>query len=332
MHNRFRNLSIMIIFNLILIAGIANASSINLTDKLNRKISINTPVNRAVIVITYELIPALNLWNQVVGVSRWAEEECGLYKALISDKPSYVRPKIGTGTDINVESIVKLNPDIVITWTYNPEVIYFLEKKGLNVIGIYPESLKELYDVIRLHGKIFGKERRVREVFFEMDKILKLITDRVKKIPAEKRKKVLHLVHTPTRVSGGIGITNEIIKITGAINAAERINNNYIDISMEKIFQWNPDVIFIWGNAGYNESWLYNNSQWNQIRAVKNREVYKLPKWSTWSPRVAPIALYMAMKIYPEVFKDINFEEIVDNFYKKVFGISYYKVRQYEEY
>ncbi|MDI6714375.1 MAG: hypothetical protein QMD43_05045 [Thermodesulfovibrio sp.] len=40
----------------------------------------------------------------------------------------------------------------------------------------------------------------------------------------------------------------------------------------------------------------------------------------------------MAMKLYPEQFKDVNFENVADDFYKKVFGISYYKVRQYENY
>lgn len=163
-----------------------------------------------------------------------------------------------------------------------------------------------------------------------MEKIFKLISERVSKIPYQKRKKVIHLGGAPTRVSAALGVTNDIIKIAGAINPAETIMQRNIDVSVEKIVQWNPDLIFIWGSAGYDESWLYNNSQWRFIKAVQNRQVYKLPKWSTWSPRLAPIALYMAMKIYPEVFRDINFEKVIDDFYKKVFGISYYKVRQYE--
>jgi len=44
------------------------------------------------------------------------------------------------------------------------------------------------------------------------------------------------------------------------------------------------------------------------------------------------MALYMAIKLYPEQFKDVNFENVADRFYQKVFGISYYKVRQYEGY
>ncbi len=281
MHNRFRNLSIMIILNLILIAEITHASSINLTDKLNRKISINIPVNRAVIVITYELIPALNLWEQVVGVSRWAEEECGLYKAIVKENPSFRRPLVGGGMDINVEAVLKLKPDVVITWTYVPDTIRFLESKGIKVIGIWPENLTELYKDIRLHGMLFGKEKRAEEVIKEMEKMLNFIRNRVSKISLEKRKKVIHVVSTPTRVSGKLVITNDIIKIAGAINIAEEINKNYMDVSVEKIVQWNPDVIFIWGSARYDESWFYNNSQFRFIKAVKKRQIYKLPKWST---------------------------------------------------
>jgi len=58
--------------------------------------------------------------------------------------------------------------------------------------------------------------------------------------------------------------------------------------------------------------------------------VYKAPEWSTWSPRLAPIALWMAMKTYPEYFRDINLYKVTDEFYRKVFGISYSKVKKIE--
>ncbi|MEJ5226703.1 ABC transporter substrate-binding protein [Thermodesulfovibrio sp.] len=323
-------IKVLIILITLVMVGIASASTITITDKLGRKVSLNVPVKRAVVVISYELIPALNLWSQVSGVSRWAEENCGLYKAIVTDNKNLRKPLVGTGSDVNVEAVMKLNPDLVITWTYNPDTIKFLEEKGIKVIGIYPESLAELYKDMRMHGKLFGKEKRVEEVIREMEKIFKLISEKVSKIPPQKRKKVIHLGGAPTRVSGALGVTNDIIKIAGGVNPAETFIQRHIDVSLEKIVQWNPDLIFIWGSAGYDESWLYNNSQWRFIKAVQTKQIYKLPKWSTWSPRLAPIALYMAMKIYPEAFRDINFEKVIDDFYKKVFGISYYKVRQYE--
>ncbi len=323
---------IKVLIILLLMVGAGFASTITVKDKLERQVTVQAPVKRAVVVITYELIPALNIWNQVIGVSRWAEDYCGLYKAIVTENPSLKRETVGAGSDVNVEAVMKLKPDVVITWSYNPNTVKFLEERGTNVIAIYPDSLEELYKDMRMHGRLFGKEKRVEEVIKEMNNIFKLIQDRVSKIPPERRKKVIHLGGAPTRVSAGVGVTADIIKIAGAINPAGNIMQRNIDVSIEKIIQWNPDVIFIWGSAGYDESWLYNNSQWRFVKAVKNHQVYKLPKWSIWSPRLAPIALYMAMKIYPEYFKDVNFEKVTDDFYKKVFGISYYKVRHYEGY
>jgi iron complex transport system substrate-binding protein len=327
----FKVLVLLLILSFIWIE-VLQAETLRVTDKLGRKVMVDVPVKRAVIVITYELIPALNLWNQVVGVSRRAEEVCGLYRAILNENPNFRKPTVGAGSDLNIEAVLRLNPDLVITWTYSPNTIWFLEEKGIKVIGIFPDSLQELYEVMRLHGKLFGKEKRVEEVIKEMEKIFNLIRIRVSKIPPEKRKRVIHLGGKPTTVSCGIGITNDVITLIGGINPASSIKERNADVSIERIIQWNPDVIFIWGFAGYDENWLYGNSQWKYVKAVREKRVYKIPRWSTWSPRLAPIALYMAMKLYPEQFQDVDFEEVADNFYKKVFGISYYKVRQYEGY
>lgn len=308
------------------------ASVITVTDKLGRKVSVSVPVKRAIIAITHELIPALNLWDQVVGVSDWAERYCDVYRVFVFGGLKQKKPTVGQGTSLNVEAILKLNPDIVITWSYNKDVISFLEKRGIKVIAIYPETISELYEVIRLHGKLFGKEKRAEEIIKETEKMLNLIRKRVSAIPYYEKRKVLHLGGKPTTVSGKIGITNDVIELIGGINVGKEINARNADVSVERIIKWNPDIIFIWGSAGYDENWIYNNSQWRFIKAVRERKVYKLPRWSTWSPRLAPIALYMAIKTYPEYFKDINFEKEIDGFYKKIFGISYHVARKYEVY
>lgn len=324
------HIKVLAFFFFLVFGTITCAHEIYVEDKLKKRIVVDIPLRRAVIIITYELIPALNIWAQVSGVSRWAEESCSVYKAIVKENPSFTKPKVGSGTDLNAESILKLNPDLIITWTYHLDTIKYFEKRGLKVLCIYPESIQELYKDIRLHGQLFGKEKKAEEVIGEMERMFKLIRHRVEEIPEKKRKKVIHLLGSPTRVSGGVGITNDIIKICGAKNVAEEISYRNADVSVERIVQWNPDVIFIWGNAGYNESWLMRNSQWQSIRAVQEGKVFKLPKWSTWSPRLAPISLYMATKIYPDRFGSLNFEKIVDDFYRRVFGITYNKVKNEE--
>jgi iron complex transport system substrate-binding protein len=238
---------------------------------------------------------------------------------------------VGTGVDINIEAVLKLKPDIVITWTFQPAIVRFMEEKGLKVIAIYPESLTELIDVMGMLGGLFGKEKEMEQAIAEMDRIFQRIRQRVAIIPSEKRKKVLWLGSKPTLVASGIGVTEDLFKLIGGNNPAAVIPQRNAEVSIERIIAWNPEVLFIWGNAKYTSAEILNNPQWRFIKAVKSGQVYKAPEWSTWSPRLAPVALWMAMKCYPERFKDIHLEEVTDDFYRKVFGIPYRMVKSFED-
>ncbi len=305
------------------------AGTVSIIDKLGRKVTIHVPVKRAILIVGYEFIPALNIWNQVVGVSQWAEKD-DIYKAFIASNKKLRKVNVGSGINLNIETIIKLNPDLIVTWSYNPSIITFLEKNGLKVIGIYPDSLKELNSVIKTFGMIFKKEKKAENTIQEMNKIFSLIRKKVANISQKNRKKVLYVGSNPNIVFCKIGITNDLIKLINAVNPAGSINQRFRRITLEEIIEWNPDIIFIWGYANYNSTWFYKHSQWKYINAVKNKQIYKLPPWSTWSPRVALVALYMAMKTYPKYFKDINFDQITDKFYYKVFGIHYFQIKSHE--
>jgi iron complex transport system substrate-binding protein len=66
------------------------------------------------------------------------------------------------------------------------------------------------------------------------------------------------------------------------------------------------------------------------VRAVQDRAVFKAPPWSTWSPRLAPVALWMAASAYPDAFAGTEVAKRIDRFYRDVYGIPYEKVRPIE--
>lgn len=313
---------------LVVVPAFSEATTIAYIDKLGRKVTIDVPVKRAVFLISYELLPCLGVWDKVVGVSRWAYDN-DLIKAAKPDIEKTI-PAVGSSGDINIEALLKLRPDVVIAWTFRPQEISFMEKKGLNVIAIYPESLQELYNVMRLQGRLFGKEEKVESSIVKTEELFSLIRKKVSKIPNDKRKKVLWLGSRPTTVACGVGVVNDVFNLIGGINPAATIPQRSVDVSIERIIEWNPDVIFIWGNAAYNAKDILNSPQFRSIRAVKDKKVYKAPEWSTWSPRVALIALWMAAKTYPEYLSDIDFEKVADRFYRDVFGIPYRLVKGFE--
>ncbi len=317
------------ILMVLMVAVTLEAATITYTDKMGRVVTVPVPVNRAVIFHFPDLIPVLGIWDKVVGIGRWAYDD-DLMRAI---KPDIERaiPSAGSSNNVNMEVLLKQKPDIVITWSNYPEAVRFMEEKGLKVIAISPDSLPELYEVMRLYGRLFSKEEQMEHAISEMEKILNLIKERVLKIPVSKKKKVLYIYNKPTLVACAVGVTNDIFKLVGGINPPSSIPQKHADVSMEKIIAWNPDVIFITDIAKYTAEDIMNNPQWKFIKAVKEGKVYKVPKsWSTWSPTHAMISLWMAMKTYPEYFRDVNLEKISDDFYRKVFGIPYSKVKKFE--
>jgi len=296
-------------------------------DKLGREVTVEAPVKRAVLLTTYELIPALGVRDQVAATGRWARDN-DLMKAAGYGPSDF--DVTGTGSDINMEKLISLKPDLVISWTFRSAQIYFIEKQGIPVISIYPDGIDELYEVIRLHAGAFGKVKRGEECVSSMKSIFSLVKSRSAKIPASSKQRVLCLGSRPLCVSGSGGMNSDLIKITGGINCADEIGERNCDVPLERIIRWNPDVIFIWGNATYGPDYIINNPQWRHINAVKNRRVFWFPDWNTWSPRVAVVTLWMAMKIYPEIYSDVSFNSITDRFMRDVFGIPYKRMEQVE--
>lgn len=306
----------------------ASAAQIVYKDKMGRTVAVTAPVRRAVLYETYELLPVTGSWRQVVGISRYAHDN----DLLLAVKPDLARtiPSVGSAMDANAESLLRLKPDLVLTWTVNPKIVRFLERKGLTVIAVYPESIGELYGVMRLQGKLFGREKDVEKAIARMEGLFGLIRKRVASVPPAARKKALYLTGKQTNVNGRIGVTNDLLALMNIENAGREINQRSSEVSLERIISWNPDIIFIWGNARYSAKDLVGNPQWRHIRAIRRQHVYKAPKWGTWSPRLAPMALWMAATAYPEKFRDINVPEVVDQFYRDLYGIPYAKVNRVE--
>lgn len=290
------------------------------TDRLNRTIEIPTPVQRVVFLQMYELLPALDIWDKVVGVANYVYRD-DLVRQAKPDIESI--PSVGSGSDINVEAVMQLKPDLVITWAWKPESIRFMEAKGLRVIAIYPENIGELCNDMRMIGRVFQREDKVEEAIAEMEATFSLIRERAGKRPDQEKRKMLFLGGESNSVSCALGINNQLMTMIGGINPAGAIQQRNTLVSLEQIVVWNPDVLFIWANAGYSAKDILGNSQWQHISAVREGRVYKTPNWTSWSPRIAMLALWMAKQTYPEEFRDIDLTKVAEHLYRKVFNLPF---------
>ena len=75
---------------------------------------------------------------------------------------------------------------------------------------------------------------------------------------------------------------------------------------------------------------LYNNSfdgqDWSNVKAVKNKKVYKTPigiyRWDAPCAESPLMMMWMAKVQQPEIFKDLNLEKEIKDFYKKFYDFE----------
>jgi iron complex transport system substrate-binding protein len=301
-----------------LLSGAARGETLTYKDKLGRAVRLEVPVQRAVIYQLHEFLPPLKAWDKVVGIGRFAYRN----SIMLATKPDIASvPSGGSGTDLNIESLLKVKPDVVITWSVRPENVRFMEEKGLKVITVYPDSIREMYDVLALLGKLFGREKEAAATRQRMDAIFELVRTRAVKVPPNRKAKVLWTYSRQNSVAASDSLSNDVFRLIGAENAAGGVNLRTVDVSMETILKWNPDAVFVWGTATYRSQDILDSSQWRGVQAVQKRRVYKAPVWSTWSPCLAPIVLWVAAKTYPELYRDVDVHAVTDKFFRDVYGI-----------
>lgn len=313
---------VLVLIGLALACGQARAESYVWQDKLGQKEPVQTPVNRAAIFQLYDLLPILDVWDRVVCLPY----HCVNDKILMNLAPERVRrlsAGMGSGAEINMERLIRLRPDVVLSYAANQAQIGFMQRQGLKVIAVSPDSIETLYLGMDLLGRLFDKPAEIIRTKRHMNALFNLITHRVSPLKASERQRVLCLGNRPNLVMGSRCITNELIQLTGASNAATGVVERNYQVSMEQIIRWNPDVIFIQThvNTPYSAKDLLHSPQWRTIRAVRQGRVYDMPLWSM-SPQVAPVTLWMASKTYPDRFSDMNIRERIDRFYQEVYRVS----------
>jgi iron complex transport system substrate-binding protein len=73
-------------------------------------------------------------------------------------------PVPGNWDFVSIESVVALQPDLVILWSQQTESIAALEERGIPVFGIFVNRCEDVYREMAALGKLTAQERRAGEL------------------------------------------------------------------------------------------------------------------------------------------------------------------------
>ncbi|MBO4214032.1 MAG: ABC transporter substrate-binding protein, partial [Lachnospiraceae bacterium] len=315
-----------------------------IVDHLGNEVEVPNEINRIVVCGLWPLPSVLCVFfdsaEKIVGIPDSCMSAAKnsilseLYPEILNAKTEYT-----TGSDINMEELMKLNPDIVIYNTTTPELHDQLEAAGIPGVAFSVNkwnynAIETLKNWIALLSEMFPENDKVDIVNAKSDEMYNFVQERVADIPDEERERAFFLFNyndTAVITSGSCFFGQFWADAIGVKNVAEEITtDNSVPVNMEQIYAWNPSLIFITNfNAAMPED-LYENNlgvyDFTETDAVKNKNCFKMPlgMYRSFTPGVdTPLTLlYLAKCAYPEKFEDIDMIAETIKYYKEVFGVT----------
>ena len=310
------------------------------TDRADRQVEI--PVSPGRIVTNFLPFPSAyyistGSVDELVGI---AEDSRNMAERSVFGRivPDLLNKATGfaAGNSVNVEEVLKLSPDLFVTYENNP-ALADIEKIDLPVLVLDVLSrskgnvLETFEGWMTLLGQVTAQQDRTSEIIAFAHATLDDTRSRVADLTDEEKPGALffaRLEEKSLKVNGAGHFGNFWLTESGAQNLAPADFAPLADIDMEQVYALNPEVIFISNFSPTKPEDLYENrvpgQDWSHVKAVADRRVYKIPEGVfQWYPPSAdaPLMLkWMAQKNQPELFAHYSIEAEIKAYYGRFYG------------
>lgn len=260
-----------------------------------------------------------------------------VYQQQLSQLPAV---GAGGGSGANngyAEQIIAVQPDVILAG-FSQEAAEELENQtGIPVVCVRYLSVnfvdESFYSAMRVFAEVVGAQERCEQVLQFIDACKKDLNDRTKDIPDSQKKTAYTGAVTFSGRHGFAGTYANFGPFLGvnALNVADEVKDtNYFETDLEKVLQWDPDVIFLDpGNMDLvNDEYKTNPGYFNSLRAVQEGEVYTMPSFNNCSTNITYAimnAYYAGIVLYPEAFADVDMAAIGGEILEFMLGVDFFE-------
>ena len=241
----------------------------------------------------------------------------------------------GSFGTMNIEEMARINPDMVIIYKRDAETMLpILESAGIKTVVFDYGDLQEVQDGMKILGGLLGgkSEENADTMIAWQEETAKEMDDLFGSMPESEKPTVLHIYDENLKVVTNSFNTNMIVR-AGGVNVAspegkDQTNSANDTVNFEQILQWDPDYIVLGNFSQITPDQIYNNElagqDWSQLKAVKNKHVYKVPmglyRWDAPNTEAHLFMEWFAKMLHADKAESIDLEADTKEFYKTLFG------------
>lgn len=217
-----------------------------------------------------EIVAAVGLTDALVGLDRssdWPPEVVAL-------------PRVGPDTEVDVEAIAALRPDLVLSSLSVPGMernVAALDAAGLPHVVVDARSIPDVFSSIRLVGRLVGRGQRAGEVVTAMEARLAAVEARAAALPRRARV-YLEWWPKPVIVPGAHCWTTEMIRIAGGESVFGHLDVRSTPLYDDAVPPTAPDLLLTcWCGVPHENQKperMARRAGWGDIPGVRAGQVY----------------------------------------------------------
>ncbi len=221
-----------------------------------------------------EILFAIGLEDKIVGLPTYDHYSAPIQAAIDSGKIATV----GDFQTINIESVIGLEPDIIISKAgfQLPTAEHFKELDQTVVILTHSGFTGYLND-ITLIGEITGQNEEASTFVAETQAQAQEIVDKTSDLPKPK----VYVEYGGMNSYGNGSVVNELVTMAGGANIFADYDGQDLTTSTEEILKANPDIIII--SSGVMSAWyectpeeIASREGWSAVSAVMNNQIFEV--------------------------------------------------------
>ncbi len=297
------------------------AETRTITDMIGRRVEVPSQIIRAMPLssdITGVLM-ALGAGDQLAAVDSMTPGNANLLAAFpeLADLPAPC-----AFFDANAESILAVDPDVVLTVSWQRDPDRLQEMMGIPVVCI---DLNLYAPTIRFLSEIMGAEERADEIVGYYQERLAAIHEALQDVPRAERTRIYVAGNDMMSTYGAESTWHYEVLDAGGVNVAAALTGGGSQgVSMEQIMLWDPQVVVLDNACQDDVEDVLTDPRWAGISAVQEGRVFRaspgyIGPWGRPHLESAMARVWLADRLYPDTL-DLDIAAEAATFYERVYG------------
>lgn len=251
------------------VAVFTTRAEIRVTDDAGDEIVLAQPATRIISLAPNltELLFAAGIGDRIIGTVRhsdWPVEAAAI-------------PLVGDSFNLDIETIVRLQPDLILLWESGNTAAAYRKLKdlGFTVYRSEPDTVDKIASSLVRLGRLGGTEQIADKTGNEL---LAQIEQLRKHYAHRSAVRVFYQFwDRPVFTVNGHHLINHIIELCGGSNIYADLSTLTPQVNPESVLERNPQVIIASGETDTPPQWLDDWRHWPELSASTNGHLYSIP-------------------------------------------------------